>query len=273
MTKRVLALFVIALASLTLCGNAAAEPDIVGGTDADQPYPFAVSLHSQSGRLFCAGALVTPTWVVTAAHCVFDKTPAAVTARVGTNDVGQGGEVEQAAEILVNPAFDPDVPAGDIALVRLAEPVKAAPIVPAAAAAPGTATRLLGWGQTCPTPNCGKIPTVLQQLDTHIVEGTKCTAVFDGRVELCTDNPDGKAGSCYGDSGSPEITRSGGIQGGRSPLWRGPGGGAPEDTDHWLLVGITSRPGNGDSTCATAPSIYTSVVAYAPWILEKTKAR
>ena len=89
---------------------------------------------------------------------MFDKTPAAVTARVGTNDVGQGGEVEQAAEILVNPAFDPDVPAGDIALVRLAEPVKAAPIVPAAAAAPGTATRLLGWGQTCPTPNCGKIP-------------------------------------------------------------------------------------------------------------------
>jgi secreted trypsin-like serine protease len=244
--KRLLALVVLALASLT--GTAVAAPSIVGGTNADQPYPFAVSLHGPSGRLFCAGALVAPAWVVTAAHCVFDKKPNSVSARVGTNDVAQGGEVAQAAEIVVNPAFTPDPPAGDLALIRLAAPVQAPPIALAAAAAPGTETRMLGWGQTCPTPSCGQIPTVLQQLDTHIVEGAKCTAVFDGTVELCTDNPGGKAGSCYGDSGSPEIVKDG---------------------DHWLLVGVTSRPGNGDPTCATAPSIYTSVVAYAPWITTK----
>ncbi|MEC3979883.1 serine protease, partial [Amycolatopsis sp. H20-H5] len=40
--------------------------------------------------------------------------------------------------------------------------------------------------------------------------------------------------------------------------------------DRWVLLGLTSRPGNGDLTCATAPSIYTSAVAYAPWIAEKT---
>lgn len=249
MTRRVLALLVLMFAMVP--ATASAEPAIVGGADADQPYPFAVSLHSSTGRLFCAGALIAPTWVVTAAHCAFDKAPPAISVRAGTNDVGQGGEVAQVADIVVNPAFTTQSPAGDIALLRLATPVKAAPIAPATAAAPGTATRILGWGQSCPKVNCGQIPATLQQLDTHIVEGAKCTSVFDGTAELCTDNPGGKAGACFGDSGGPEVVR---------------------EDDHWLLVGVTSRPGNNEPVCASAPSIYTSVVAYAPWIAEKTKA-
>lgn len=247
MTRRLLALLLLSL--LLVPGTAAADSDIVGGSAADQPYPFAVSLHSSTGKLFCAGALIAPTWVVTAAHCAFDKTPSAISVRAGTNESGQGGEVAQVDGIIVNPAFDTQNPAGDIALLRLAAPVKAAPIALATAASPGTATRILGWGQTCPKVNCGQIPTTLQQLDTHIVEGAKCTAVFDGTAELCTDNPGGKAGACFGDSGGPEVVRDG---------------------DHWLLVGVTSRPGNNDPVCASAPSIYTSVVAYAPWIAEKT---
>lgn len=250
MTRRAPAL--LAACALALVpGTAAAAPGVVGGSDADQPYPFVVSLHSSSGKLFCAGALIAPTWVVTAAHCAFDKTPAAVSVRAGTNDPGQGGETAQVAAIVVNPAFNAQNPAGDIALLRLAAPAAAAPVTPAAAAAPGTATRILGWGQTCPKVNCGGLPTTLQQLDTHIVEGSKCTSTFDGTAELCTDNPGGKAGACFGDSGGPQIVRDG---------------------DQWRLVGVTSRPGNNDPECATAPSIYTSVVAYAPWIAEKTKA-
>ncbi|MGW3967017.1 S1 family peptidase [Amycolatopsis sp. NPDC005003] len=250
MTRRLPALLALILAVL-VPGTAAAAPVIVGGANADQPYPFAVSLHSASGKLFCAGALIAPTWVVTAAHCAFGKAPADISLRTGSNDSGQGGEVAQPAEIVINPAFNTQSPAGDIALLRLAAPAAAAPIGLATAAAPGTATRILGWGQTCPKLNCGEIPTALQQLDTQIVEGTKCTSVFDGTAELCTDNPGGRSGACFGDSGGPEIVREG---------------------DHWLLVGVTSRPGNNDPECATAPSIYTSVVAYAPWIAEKTKA-
>ncbi len=249
MLKRVLVVL-LAVLVLTPVRQATGAGDLVGGKEADEPYPFIVSLHSASGKAFCAGALLTPDWLVTAGHCLESKNPANLSARVGSNDNTQGGETAKLAEIIVNPAYNP-VPehaGGDLALARLAAPVKAAPITIGTVVAPGTPTRLLGWGQTCPTSGCGKGPAVLQQLDTQIVEGTRCTAKFDGTVELCTDNPGGKSGSCYGDSGGPEIA---------------------EVAEKWVLLGTISRPGNADPVCATAPSIATSVVAYGPWITEK----
>ncbi|QYN22856.1 trypsin-like serine protease [Amycolatopsis sp. DSM 110486] len=253
MPKRLFALLLTFVAAVTAAalaaGSATAGPALVGGTGADEPYPFAVSMHTESGTLFCAGSLITPTWVVTAAHCMSGKDPATLTFRLGTNESDSGGETAQPAEIVLNPHFNASTQTGDIALVRLAAPAKTAPITVGGAAAPGTPTRVLGWGQTCATPGCGDPVPTLQQLDTHLVEGAKCTSSFDGTAELCTDNPSGKAGSCYGDSGGPELTRDG---------------------DRWSLIGVTSRPGNGSPTCATAPSIYTSVPAYAPWIASKT---
>ena len=89
MTRRLLVLLTV-LSFVLVPGTAAADSDIVGGGNAAEPYPFAVSLHSSTGKLFCAGALIAPTWVVTAAHCAFDKAPSAVSVRAGTNDVGPG---------------------------------------------------------------------------------------------------------------------------------------------------------------------------------------
>jgi secreted trypsin-like serine protease len=227
--------------------SAGAQPLIVGGEDADQEYSFMVSLQRGDGSHFCGGSLIEPDWVLTAAHCVEGATPGGIAARIGSNDRTQGGELAQAAEIIVHPDYGPGA-GGDIALVRLAEPAQSEPVSLGSDTTAGTASRLIGWGQTCPEQGGCGAPQILQQLDTQVVDAGECSGI-DPAVELCTDNPGGDSGACYGDSGGPQLVQTGG---------------------RWELIGVTSRTGNNDPMCATGPSIYTSVPAYSSWIAQHT---
>jgi snapalysin len=200
---------------------------VVGGRPASENYSFMVYVSG------CTGSLIKANWAVTAKHC---PTPASV--RVGSNNRTSGGTVVRVLRGVPSPN-------NDIKLLQLASSVTYAPApIPTTSGATGTATRIIGWGLTCPRRGCGTVPTIANELDTSIVADSSCLGI-NARYEICTNNPGGVAGACYGDSGGPQVRRI---------------------NNQWALIGVTSRSGNGSATCATGPSIYGDLPAIRTWV-------
>ncbi|XP_038618210.1 serine protease 33-like [Tachyglossus aculeatus] len=264
-----------------VCGPSPNSNRVVGGEDAkDGEWPWQISLFWGDSH-YCGGSLITNSWVLTAAHCVFHREPSNYSVVLGTNTlepISPDGVIRKVKKIVAHPGFTANIEdSSDIALLELSEPVsfteKIQPICIAdnsSRPASGTPCWATGWGSLgvegetdLPPPQAlqkVKLPLIYREACDnlyHLPDQPSPTSPSPGDdIELpegpnivegmiCAGYPEGRPDVCFGDSGGPLSCPVNGV---------------------WVLTGIVSW--GVDCGSPNHPGVYTDVATYTSWILE-----
>ncbi|MFE6993239.1 S1 family peptidase, partial [Streptomyces pharetrae] len=168
-----------AATALTAAPSAVAAPQpIVGGTTTTtSTYPFMMQITDASQNQFCGGTLVSPTKVVTAAHCMVGESPSGVRVVGGRTYLnGTNGTVARVSKIWIHPNYTTATRGEDVAVLTLstAMPYTTAKYVSStdtSVYAAGTTARVLGWGTTS---SGGSSSNQLRTATVPIVSDTSC---------------------------------------------------------------------------------------------------
>ncbi|XP_041436835.1 transmembrane serine protease 2 L homeolog isoform X2 [Xenopus laevis] len=229
---------------------------IVGGTFANLGnWPWQVNLQYITGVL-CGGSIISPKWIVTAAHCVYGSYSSASEWRVFAGTLTKPSYYNAGAyfveRIIVHPGYKSYTYDNDIALMKLRDEITfgyaTQPVcLPNSGMfwEAGTTTWISGWGSTY---EGGSVSTYLKYAAIPLIDSNVCNQsyVYNGQITssmICAGYLSGGVDTCQGDSGGPLVNKRNGT---------------------WWLVGDTSW---GDG-CARAnkPGVYGNVTTFLEWI-------
>jgi Trypsin len=202
---------------------------VVGGTDKttdDFAAPLAfIEIADGSGTATCTGTLISPTVVMTAAHCIFETSkqgnllgvagPSDISVRIGSRNVSDPALGIGAGVVAVLPQpyyrWDGTRHNHDVALLALDRTMPETPAVLAEQRpAEGKSLLIAGYGSTSTNDNTR--PSALKAALIDAADPDSCHLVsesFDPSWLFCgaaaTDPAVPGGTSCYGDSGGPAF--------------------------------------------------------------------
>ena len=238
-------------------------PRIVGGQAVShEQYPWQIAM-TYGGEQFCGGSLIGDRWVLTAAHCVTDFRAEEIRVRGGSTLATSGGAEVEVSAVFPHENYDGERYKNDIALLRLAEPLRgggvsaiAFPTNDSALTRPGTCSVVSGWGLVDARPaqrsrlnSRPRSSESLRAVDVPIVTTQECQQAYGEDVDgtqICAGYFEGGKDSCNGDSGGPLVVK------GRLG-------------DSAELVGVVSY-GNGCAADGGFYGVYTRVASFSGWI-------
>lgn len=234
---------------------------IAGGTNATKAqFPYYAKIQStiQSGPNIgianCGGSVISPTFILTAAHCVdLEGTLLSTKIQLGFHKYSDGSALQTytTKSIRIHPEYNATSNSNDIALIEVDRPITFTDFVKPIQIScnhtqPGAKTVIAGSGYTNDVDN--KLSHSLRWINLTTVPNVFCKYVFS-RIEttnICAvGNPN--QGACQGDSGTALIKEGNRTQ---------------------VQIGVLSW---GASACEQSyPMVFARTSDYIDWIVKNT---